>query len=161
MCTEKCIRINYAAIGFCDADIYSLLLVGLLCCSGLCATHAQTYLFCNYITPETVWGYNDIVWSPLVLCLTFLSLYSELISILSIYHWGLQPGWPWLVQNNHSVFAVIYISLRTATRMTIASSKQPFSFCSVSLRTTTRMTIASSKQPFSFSTVNDDNQVWW
>ena len=38
MCTEESICMNYA-IGFCDADI---LLVGSLCCSGLCATCAQT-----------------------------------------------------------------------------------------------------------------------
>ena len=44
---EECIRINYA-IGFRDLDVYSLLLVGSLCCSGLCPTRAQTFLSSNY-----------------------------------------------------------------------------------------------------------------
>ena len=40
--------------------IYSLLLVGSLCCSGLCATCAQTFLSSNYITLKKakVKGYN-------------------------------------------------------------------------------------------------------
>ena len=46
MRTEECICINYA-IGFHDAD---MIIMGSLCCSGLCATCAQTFLSCNYIT---------------------------------------------------------------------------------------------------------------
>ena len=37
-----------------------------MCCSGLCATSAQTFLSWNYITLETVCDYNDMVWSSLV-----------------------------------------------------------------------------------------------
>ena len=50
-------KINYAT-GFHDADMIG---VGSLCRSGLCATCAQTFLSCNYITLETVWDYNDMV----------------------------------------------------------------------------------------------------
>ena len=72
---------------------------------GLWATCAQTFLSCNYITIETVWGYNDMVWSSLVYFKHSCPC-SELHGKHLKYHWGLQPGWPLPAQNNHSVFAV-------------------------------------------------------